>query len=90
MNTGFEVKAETISYSKTHNGWAFTAELLFNGETIGPIEHDGNGGDTYAFIRSPHREALEAEANEVGMRTEYYLHRLMDFAEGLSDSKSGE
>lgn len=91
MTTGFLVQPESIKYLETNNGVAFTANLLLNGKIVGTIENNGNGGDTHSRCLGRVNKLLTKEATMWGfVRDENFLDALMDFAEGITDSKTGQ
>ncbi len=79
------INAKSIKYLPTHNGVAFTADLLIGGNKAGTIENNGNGGDTHAYTLREAREQIEAESKLQGFDlVEYFLDHLMDVAEGVA------
>ena len=83
------VRVVSLQQIDTHNGVAYTAQLALDGEVVGTIENDGNGGPTtyYSLNSSPFNwRDLEAFVRQCRRRgqpvsEEQALEALVDFTD---------
>lgn len=82
-------KARNYRAIPTHDGVAFTVDLLFKGKPVGTIEDSGTGGGAWAHVYGEERKAWQQAVAQYSpaIRREYFTRWGIPVGEDVPDEE---